>query len=38
MDTKSAEYRKMRDERRELVQLVVEEAVEKTGKLPELIR
>jgi len=34
MDTKSAEYRKMRDERRELVQLVVEEAVEKTGKLP----
>lgn len=33
-DTKSEEYRKMRDERRELVQLVVEEAVEKTGQLP----
>ena len=34
MDTHSAQYRKMRDERRELVQLVVEETVEKTGQVP----
>lgn len=33
-DTKSAEYRKMRDERRELVQLAIEEAVGKTGQVP----
>lgn len=33
-DTHSAQYRKMRDERRELVQLVVEEAIEKNGQVP----
>jgi len=33
-DTHSAQYRKMRDERRELVQLAIEEAIERTGKPP----
>lgn len=33
-DTTSEEYRRMRDERRELVQLAVEECVKDTGQVP----